>query len=348
MEGRRARVWLRGHGKRVGGVGAVSVRVGVRASGWGCGELSRERHRAADRGRGAAGAGLSRPGSPGRSWCWGPRSAMGPAPCSAGTNPAEHHPRGRILVEAGGVPHRPLAAEPDRDGPRRMDTGGAGGAGHWGSEARVPVVRGLARGRPGGPWGCGWGGEGREGCAGSGPNPEWPPGAGRGPPRAAAPWGGCSLPGGRRGPLLSEGGGRACIARCRAMSFHGRAAWDYIPNPPRRSPFFGGAEGGGGGLAVVVCTLPCGGGRRWELRPAWPKKPGGVPWARGPLRGRTSDSPGGTPLWEWVGFLEGMVLVGAPGRAVPGGGGVSGTSEQLGMRPRCELTVRTAPSHNRG
>ena len=39
------------------------------------------------------------------------------------------------------------------------------------------------------------------------------------------------------------------------MSIHGRAAWDYIPNPPRRSPFLG-----GGGLAVVVCTHPCGGG----------------------------------------------------------------------------------------
>ena len=61
-------------------------------------------------------------------------------------------------------------------------------------------------------------------------------------------------------------------------------------------PFFGGAEGGRGGLAVMECTLPCGGGGcRWELRPAWPCKPGGVPWARGPLRGRTSDSPGGTP-----------------------------------------------------
>ena len=160
------------------------------------------------------------------------------------------------------MPHRPLAAEPDRDRPRRMDTGGAGGAGHRGSEARVPVVRGPARGRPGGPWGCGWGGEGREGCAGSGPNPEWPPGAGRGPPRAAAPWGGggCSLPGGRRGPLLSEGGGRACIARCRAMSIHGRAAWDYIPNPPRRSPFFGGAEGGGGGAGGCCVHPPMRGG----------------------------------------------------------------------------------------
>ena len=59
-------------------------------------------------------------------------------------------------MEAGGVPHRPLATEPDRDGPRRMGTGGAGGAGHRGSGARVPSGRGPARGRPGGPLGCGW------------------------------------------------------------------------------------------------------------------------------------------------------------------------------------------------
>ena len=71
---------------------------------------------------------------------------------------------------------------------------------------------------------------------------------------------GCSLPGGRRGPLLSEGGGRACIARCRAMSIHGRAAWDYIPNPPRRSPFFGGAEGGGGGGWRLLCAPSHAGG----------------------------------------------------------------------------------------
>ena len=285
----------------------------MRARGWGCGELSRERHRAADRGRGAAGAGQSRPGSPGRSWCWGPRSAMGPAPCSAGTNPAEHHPRGRILVEAGGVPHRPLAAEPDRDGPRRMDTGGAGGAGHRGSEARVPVVRGPARGRPGGPWGCGWGGEGREGCAGSGPNPEWPPGAGRGPPRAAAPWGGggCSLPGGRRGPLLSEGGGRACIARCRAMSIHGRAAWDYIPNPPRRSPFFGGAEGGGG--AGGCCVHPpmrggvAGGSSVWHGR----KNPVASPGLVGPFEEEPRICRGGLRYMVWYGMVwYGMVWYG--------------------------------------
>ena len=61
------------------------------------------------------------------------------------------------------MPHRPLAAEPDRDGPRRMDTGGAGEAGHRGSGARVPGGRGPARGRPGGPLGCGWWGGGVEG-----------------------------------------------------------------------------------------------------------------------------------------------------------------------------------------
>ena len=278
----------------------------MRARGWGCGELSRERHRAADRGRGAAGAGQSRPGSPGRSWCWGPRSAMGPAPCPAGTNPAEHHPWGRILVEAGGVPHRPLAAEPDRDGPRRMDTGGAGGAGHRGSEARVPVVRGPARGRPGGPWGCGWGGEGREGCAGSGPNPEWPPGAGRGPPRAAAPWGGGGvLPArGTTGAPLERGGGGGRVSPgvgCRFMAArHGTIS----PTLHAGVPFLGGLGGGGGGWRLLCAPTHAGGGRRWELRPAWPKKPGGVPWARGPLGGGTSDSPGGTPLlWpHWYGL----------------------------------------------
>ena len=59
---------------------------------------------------------------------------------------------------------------------------------------------------------------------------------------------------------MSEGGGRACIARCRAMSIHGRAAWDYIPNPPRRNFFFGGAEGGGGGWRLSRAPTHAGGG----------------------------------------------------------------------------------------
>ena len=41
----------------------------------------------------------------------------------------------------------------------------------------------------------------------------------------------------------------------------------------------------------------------------------------------------------------GGVLGGARGGGVSRGGG--GASEQLGMRPRCDPTVRTAPSHNR-
>ena len=81
-----------------GGGGAVGMLAGARARGRGCGVLSHERHRSADRGRGAAGAGKSRPGSPGRPRRWGPQSAEGPAPRSAGTNPAEHYPgTGRIL-----------------------------------------------------------------------------------------------------------------------------------------------------------------------------------------------------------------------------------------------------------
>ena len=83
-----------GHGVHVGGGGG-----GLWAAGWArarggrwCGELSRRASPCGRPGRGAAGAGQSRPGSPGRSRCrGGPRSAVGPAPRSAGTNPAEHH-----------------------------------------------------------------------------------------------------------------------------------------------------------------------------------------------------------------------------------------------------------------
>ena len=106
-----------------------------------CGRPQRVRGRGWPKSAGEPGA-LLVTGGCGRRW--------GPHPARRGRIPPSTI-QGRILVEAGGVPHRPLAAEPDRDGPRRRDTGGAGGAGHRGSEARVPVVRGPARGRPGGP-----------------------------------------------------------------------------------------------------------------------------------------------------------------------------------------------------
>ena len=170
------------------GGGAVGRLAGARARGWGSGVPSRERHRSADRGGGAAGAGQSRPGSPGRPRRSGPRSAEGPAPRSAGTNPAEHHPRGRILVEAGG------SATPSprgRTGPGRAPPDGYRGGGRgW-----APGLRGP------GPWwlGAGAGETGRahglrlvrggawKGRASSRANPERPSGAGRGLPRAAVP-----------------------------------------------------------------------------------------------------------------------------------------------------------------
>ena len=194
-------------GRGGGGCGPVGER--ARARGWGCGVLSRERHRSADRGRVAAGAGQSRPGSPGRPRHWGPRSAEGPAPRSAGTNPAEHHPRGRILVEAGG------SATPSprgRTGPGRAPPDGYRGGGRgW-----APGLRGP------GPWWlwAGAGGTGRasglrlvrggvEGPGGLGGEPREAPGGWARAPEGGRSLrgGGCSLPGGRRGPLLSEGGG---------------------------------------------------------------------------------------------------------------------------------------------
>ena len=88
--------------------------------------------------RGAAGDGGAADGDGARTPLGGDESRRAP---STGANPgggggsATPYPRGRT--------------GPGR--PRRRDTGGAGWAGHRGSEARVPVVLGPARGRPGGP-----------------------------------------------------------------------------------------------------------------------------------------------------------------------------------------------------
>ena len=80
----------------------------------------------------------------------------GPHPARRGRIPPSIIHGGESWWRRGEAPRRPLAAEPDRDGPRRMDTGGAGGAGLRGSGARVPGGCGPARGGPGGPLGCGW------------------------------------------------------------------------------------------------------------------------------------------------------------------------------------------------
>ena len=63
----------------------------------------------------------------------------GPHPARRGRIPPSIIHGGESWRGRGEAPHRPLAAEPDRDGPRRMDTGGGG--------------RGWAMGLRGpGPW----------------------------------------------------------------------------------------------------------------------------------------------------------------------------------------------------
>ena len=63
----------------------------------------------------------------------------------------------------------------------------------------------------------------------------------------------------------------------------------------------------------------------------------------------TTPPTNSRPEAPWGGGLGGGGFwEGHRGGRFPGGGGGSGTSEQLGMRPRCDPTVRTAPSHNRG
>ena len=140
----------------------------------------------------------------------GPRSAVGPAPRSAGTNPAEHHPRGRILVEAGGsaTPSPRGRTGPGRATPEGYRGGGRGwapglrGPGPWwlwagaGETGRASGLR-LVRGGVEGPGGLG--GEPREAPGG------WP----------RAPEGGRSLRGGggllpargTTGAPLERGGG---------------------------------------------------------------------------------------------------------------------------------------------
>ena len=185
-------------------------------------------------GRGARGA----RGAGGRGQRWGPHPARrGQIPPSTihGGEPCWR--RGECRT----VPSRPNWTG---TGPAGWIPGGRAGLG---TEALGPgslAVVGRRGGDRAGPWAAA--GEGERGRAGRARwrTPRGPRGLGEGSPgRPFLGRGGrgCSLPGERRGPLLSEGGEWGCIARCRAMSIHGRAAWDYIPNPPRRSPFVGGS-----------------------------------------------------------------------------------------------------------
>ena len=149
---------------------------------------------------------------------------MGPAPRSAGTNPAEHHPRGRILVEAGGsaTPSPRGRTGPGRAPPEGYRGGGRGwapglrGPGPWWSWAGAVETglwaaageggrgrAGRARGRiPRGPRGLGEGSRGRPFLEGGG---------------GVAPCPGCA--GAQRGAVQ----GRSRVGRCRGAAVWGRA-----------------------------------------------------------------------------------------------------------------------------
>ena len=111
----------------------------------------------------------------------------GPHPARRGRIPPSIIHGGESWWRRGEVPRRPLAAEPDRDGPRRMDTGGARGLGSRGPGPGTLVAMGRRGGDRAGLWAAAGEGGARDGRAGSGANPERPLGAGRGLSRAAVP-----------------------------------------------------------------------------------------------------------------------------------------------------------------
>ena len=173
---------------RGGGGGAVGRLAGARARGWGSGVLSRERHRSADRGGGAAGAGQSRPGSPGRPRRWGPRSAEGARAPLGGDESRRASSTGANPGGGGGKRHA-VPSRPNRTGtgPAGWIPGGRAGLGSGAPGPGTLVAVGRRGGDRAGLWAAAGEGGAWKGPAGSGANPEGPPGAGRGLPRAAVP-----------------------------------------------------------------------------------------------------------------------------------------------------------------
>ena len=138
-----------------------------------------KRHRAADRGRGAVGAGQNRPGSPRRSWSRGAAVSDG-ARTPLGGDESRRAPSTGANPGGGGGSATPSPR--GRTGPGRAPPDGY----RVGGRGRAPGLRGP------GPWWF-WAGAGEtrrapglrlvrrgawKGRAGSGANPERPPGAG--------------------------------------------------------------------------------------------------------------------------------------------------------------------------
>ena len=266
------------------GGGAWEGRVRACSGGRGSVRSAAKRHRVAVRSvgrgaRGAAGDGGAADGDGARTPLRGEESRRAP---STGANPgggggsATPSPRGRTgLGRAPPEGHRGggLGWPPGLRGP------GPGSA--WAGAWETGRALGLRPGGGGAGGLCWLGGEPREAPGG------W----------ARAPEGGRSLRGGGGGSLpalgttgapLERGGGRACIARCRAMSPRGRTG-------PGRAPPDGYR----------------GGGRGWA-----PRLRGPGPWWLWAGAGETGQAPG---LRLVRGGVEGPGGLGGEPREAPGG-----------------------------
>ena len=236
----------------------------------------------------------------------GPRSAVGPAPRSTGTNPAEHHPRGRFLVEAGG------SATPSPRGRtglgRAPPEGYRGGGRGW-----APGLRGP------GPWWL-WAGAvetgqacglrlvrgGVEGPGGLGGEPREAPGG-----SARAPEGGRSLRGGEGGLLPARAAQGRRVVRCRGAAVWGGAGAQQCGAAQGCSvgPRMGAAWGRVGARhgAAQGCSEGCAGARRGAAQGC------SVGLRRGAARGRAWARHGAVQGRSSVGLRRGAVAWGCAG-----------------------------------
>ena len=201
---------------RRGGGGGLWAGGWVRARGGrGCGELSRTASPCGRPGGGAAGAGQSRPGSPGRLRCRGGRGQRwGPHPARRGRIPSGIIHGGEYWWRRG--ERRTVPSRPNRTGtgPAGGIPGGRAGLGIGAPGPGSLVVVGRRGGDRAGLWvAAGEGGRGRAGRA-RGRTPRGPRGLGEG--SRARPFleggGGCSLPGLRRGAAWCGAGAHPCGA----------------------------------------------------------------------------------------------------------------------------------------
>ena len=294
------------------------MRGGVRAGAGGEVSSTAERHRAADRGEGATGAGQSRPGSLGRSRRRGAAVSDGARTLLGGDESRRASSTG---ANPGGGGGSATPSPRGRTGPGRAPPEGHRGGGRgW-----APGLRGPG---PGSAWagagetgralGLQLGGGGAGGLCWLGANPERPLGAGRGPPRAAAPWGGGVLPArGTTGAPLERGGGGGRVSPgvgpCRFMAARHRT---ISPTLRAGVPFWWGGGGGGAGGCCVHPPMRGGGGSPVGAPSGMAEKTRWRPlgsWA--PSRKNLGFAGRDSAIWYgmvWYGMLLLLLLLRAP------------------------------------